>query len=92
MACSDSTTTLYKHFIARHDVKGGHVALQALWNKRHSGEILIVQLERRGLVEHLENFFRLVTQCTQKNGSRQLTAAVDSREHLVFGVEFKVEP
>ena len=92
MARSDTTTTLNEHLIARHDVKGSHVALQALGYQCHSREVFVVQLERRCLVEHLKDFFRLVTQRTQENGGRQLTTTVDSCEHLILGIKFKVEP
>ena len=92
MTSSDASTALNEHFIARHDVKGSHVALQALGYQCHGCEILVVQLERRCLIEHLEDFFRLVTQRTQQNGSGKLTTTVDSREYLVLGIEFEVEP
>ncbi len=92
MARSNTTTALNKHLIARHDVKGRHIALQALWHQCHGSEVFVVQLERRCLIEHLKDFFRLVPQRTQENRCRQLTTTVNSREHLILGIKFKVEP
>ena len=88
----DATTALHQQFVIRHDVKGGHVALQPLWHQGHGGRVLLAQLERGGLVEHGEDFLAVITQRPHEYRRRQFAAPVNPREHLVFGVKLEVQP
>ena len=92
MTCGDATATLYDELLASHDVEGRHVALQTLGYQRHGGLTLFTQLESRGLVEHLQNFFGVITEGAQQHGCRQLAATVYSHIDEVFGIKLKIQP
>ena len=64
----NTAATLHNELLAGHDVECRHVTLQALWHQRHGGFALFAQLEGRGLVEDVENFFGVIPQSTQQYG------------------------
>ena len=73
------------------DVKGGNLTTQTLRHQlKH--QVLALNLEYVGVVEHVQNFFCLVAQSAQQNAGRQFAAAVDTNEHTVFGIKLKVQP
>ena len=61
MTRGDAAATLYDQLLAGHDVKGRHIPLKTLGYQRHGSLALFAQLEGRGLKEHVENFFGVVT-------------------------------
>ena len=73
------------------DIKGSDLATQTL---RHQLEhqAFALHFEHVGVVEHVENFFGLVTEGAQQYARRQLAATVDTDEDTVLGIELEVQP
>ena len=92
MARSDSSTALNQDLVTGHDIEGRHVTLQALRHQGHCRKVLVIQLERRGLVEHLEYRLRVVAQRAHKYRSGELSTSINTSKDLILGIEFKIKP
>ena len=92
MARSDSSTALNQDLVTRHDIEGRHVTLQALGHQGHRRKVLVIQLECRGLVEHLEYRLRVVAQRAHKYRSGELSTSINTSKNLILGIEFKIKP
>ena len=73
------------------DVKGGGFTAQARRHQLHR-EAVFLDVEDAGVEKLIKNLFSRHAQRTQQHRSRQLTAAVDTHKHVVFGIELEVEP
>src|SRR5690606_37163461 len=72
-------------------IEGGNVTLPAA-RYQFVKVFVTKQGELAGFKEHVQDLFRGVSQSTQQNSGRQLTATVDPAKDVVFGVELKVKP
>ena len=88
----DATSLLDDGFLANLKVKCRYVTPQALGDELHGVGALVVHIETRELVEHGEDFFRVVTQGAQENRRGELAATVDAGEYHVLGIKLEVEP
>jgi hypothetical protein len=57
VARRNATPTLHDQLVARHNVEGRHIALQALGHRVMVAECPLHPAGRSGLVEHLKDFF-----------------------------------
>ena len=92
MARGDAAALLDNDLAAHLDIEGRHITTQTRRDQRHLVVAVLVDGEGVHLVEHVEDFFRLVTQRAQQNRGRQLAPAVDTHEYHVLGVELEVQP
>ena len=92
MARGNTAALLHDDFLASLDIKGRHVTAQALGDQRHGVDALLVHAEGVDVVEHVEDFFRLVAQRAQQDRRRQLAATVDTHVHQVLRIELEVQP
>ncbi len=73
------------------DIKGSDLATQTLGHQLEH-QAFALHFEHVGVVEHIENFFGLVTEGAQQHTGWQLAATVDTHEDTVFGVKLEVQP
>jgi hypothetical protein len=73
------------------DIELGGLALQTLGTQLEF-DTLLAEMEGIGLVEHVENLLKVVTQGLEQDADRQLAAAVDTEEHEILGIELEIQP
>ena len=89
----DTTTGLGDHFaVLVADIKGRDFPAQTLGDQFDLEVAFFVGLEGVDVEEHVENFFRRVTQRTQQNGRGQFAATVDADVNQILRIELEVEP
>ena len=54
--------------------------------------LTMINLEAVDVIEHIEDFFGLITQGAQQNRGRQLASTVDTCEQRILRIELEIEP
>ena len=92
MTSRNTPTLLNDQLAADLDVEGRHFAAQTLGDQSHGVAAPTIRLEGIDVEEHVEDFFRAITEGPQQDSRGQLATTIDSYEYQVLRIKLKVQP